>query len=110
MSRQALQTATLRRPPRLTRLTRKNQVTIPKLMTDARGLGLGSLFQVEERADGFLLKPVAIIPDPDQQAYLDAKAGKGLSPTFDTVDEFLADLHRATRVKPARVRRRRQRK
>jgi hypothetical protein len=110
MPRQALQTTALPRPLRLTRLTRKNQVTIPKLMTDARGLGLGSLFQVEERAEGFLLKPVVIIPDPDQQAYLDAKASKGLSPVFDTVDEFLADLHRATRVEPATAPRRRRRK
>ena len=49
--------------------------------------------------------------DPDEagrQAYLNAKAGKGLSPAFDTADEFLADLHRATGTTPAVARRRRK--
>jgi hypothetical protein len=95
MPRAMSQTSTLPRPPRLTRLTRKNQVTIPKRMTDARGLALGSLFQVEERPEGFLLRPVTITPDPDRQAYLDAKAGKGLSPVFNTAAEGIAHLRKS---------------
>lgn len=111
MARSISQALTSPQPaPRLTRLTRKNQVTIPKPMTDARGLGLGALFQVEERADGFLLKPVTVTPDPDRQAYLDAKAGKGLSRAFATADEFLEDLHRAARRRRATAARTKKRK
>jgi Arc/MetJ-type ribon-helix-helix transcriptional regulator len=48
------------------------------------------------------------IEDAGRQAYLDAKAGKGLSPAFDTADAFLADLHRTTGRTPAVARRRRK--
>ena len=49
----------------------------------------------------------ADIDEAGRQAYLNAKAGKGLSPAFDTADEFLADLHRATGRTPTMARRRR---
>ena len=97
-------------PPRLTRMTSKNQVTLHKALTDARGLPAGSLFQIEDRPEGFLLKPVVITPDPDRQAYLNAKAGKGLSPAFATADAFLADLHQKTGRKPAAVARGKRKK
>ena len=50
----------------------------------------------------------ADIDEAGRQAYLNAKAGKGLSPAFDTADEFLADLHRATGRTPTMARRRRK--
>jgi len=81
--------------PRLTRMTSKNQVTIHKALTDARGLPARSLFQIEDLAEGFLLRPVTVTPDPDRQAYLDAKAGKGLSPVFTTAAEGIAHLRKA---------------
>ena len=40
-----------------------------------------------------------------RQAYLDAKAGKGLSPACDTADEFIDALHHAVH-RPAVARRR----
>lgn len=43
--------------------------------------------------------------DEGRQAYLDAKAGKGLSPIYNTADEFLDALHKATR-RPTPARRR----
>jgi predicted transcriptional regulator len=45
--------------------------------------------------------------DEGRRAYLDAKAGKGLSPIYETADEFIAALHQATR-RPAVARRRRK--
>jgi len=56
----------------------------------------------------FYLHAQPDIDDAGRQAYLNAKAGKGLSPAFDTAAEFLADLHRATGRTPAVVRRRRK--
>ena len=43
--------------------------------------------------------------DEGRRAYLDAKAGKGLSPIYDTADEFIEALHQATRRMPAARRR-----
>jgi predicted transcriptional regulator len=44
--------------------------------------------------------------DEGRRAYLDAKAGKGLSPIYDTADEFIDALHEATpRAAVARRRR-----
>ncbi len=48
------------------------------------------------------------IEDAGRQAYLNAKAGKGLSPAFETADEFIADLHRATGRRPTTARRQRK--
>ncbi|MFI5399340.1 MAG: ribbon-helix-helix protein, CopG family [Candidatus Binatia bacterium] len=45
--------------------------------------------------------------DEGRRAYLDAKAGKGLSPIYDTADEFIDALHKATR-RPAGARRSRK--
>lgn len=57
----------------------------------------------------FYLRAQPDIDEAGRQAYLDAKAGKGLSPVFDTADAFLDHLHRATkkRLAPARVSRKR---
>ena len=57
----------------------------------------------------FYLRAQPDIDEASRQAYLDAKAGKGLSPVFDTADAFLDDLHRAAR-RPAVARRRRAKK
>ena len=45
----------------------------------------------------FYLSAQPDIDEAGRKAYLDAKAGKGLSPIFDTADAFLDDLHKATR-------------
>lgn len=52
----------------------------------------------------FYLRAEPDIEDAGRQAYLDAKAGKGLSPVYDTADEFLDALHKATRRPVARRR------
>jgi Arc/MetJ-type ribon-helix-helix transcriptional regulator len=53
----------------------------------------------------FYLRAQPDIDEAGRQAYLNAKAGKGLSPAFDTADAFLDDLHKATR-RPTAARRR----
>jgi Arc/MetJ-type ribon-helix-helix transcriptional regulator len=45
----------------------------------------------------FYLRAQSDIEDAGRQAYLDAKAGKGLSPIFETADEGLAHLHTAVK-------------
>lgn len=102
--------ATKTRPPRLRiqRLTRNNQITIPKPLTDARGLAIGSLFQVDEVPEGFLFRPVTVT-DPGRLAAERARAGIGLSRAFDTADELVADLHRVTKKRRTVAPRRRKR-
>ena len=53
----------------------------------------------------FYLKAQPDIDDAGRQAYLDAKAGKGLSPVYDTADDFIDALHEATRRPPTGRRR-----
>jgi hypothetical protein len=95
-------------PPRIVRMTRNNQVTIPKPQADARGLGTGSLFQVHELPEGFLFRPVTVT-NPGRQAAERARAGIGLSRAFDTADELVADLHRVTKKRRTVARSRRKR-
>jgi hypothetical protein len=45
------------------------------------------------------------IDEAGRQAYLNAKAGKGLSPVFDAADDLIAHLHRATKKRRATARR-----
>jgi Arc/MetJ-type ribon-helix-helix transcriptional regulator len=52
----------------------------------------------------FYLRAQPDIDEAGRQAYLDAKAGKGLSPVYETADEFLGALHEATRRPGARRR------
>lgn len=106
--RMAHATKTRPTPPRITRLTRNNQVTIPKPMTDARGLAIGSLFQVHELPEGILFRPVTVT-DPGRLAAERARAGIGLSRAFDTAGELVADLHRVTKKRRTVAPRRRKR-
>ena len=101
--------ATTPRPsaPRIQRMTRSNQVTIPKPMADRRGLGAGSLFQVDEVPEGILFRPVTV--SPSRAAADRARAGIGLSPAFDTASELVAHLHRAVKKRTALAPRRRKR-
>lgn len=46
------------------------------------------------------------VEEAGRRAYLDAKAGKGLSPTFDTADDLLAGLHSAAQASKPLVRHR----
>ena len=95
-------------PSRITRLTRNNQVTLPKPMTDARGLATGSLFQVDDLPEGFLFRPVTVT-SPGRLAADRARAGIGLSRAFDAADELVADLHRVTKKRRSVAPRRRKR-
>jgi Arc/MetJ-type ribon-helix-helix transcriptional regulator len=45
----------------------------------------------------FYLHAQPDIDEAGRQAYFDAKAGKGLSPIFDTADEGIAHLHAAAK-------------
>lgn len=106
--RMAHATKTPTTTPRVTRLTRNNQVTIPKPLTDARGLAMGSLFQVEELREGFLFRPVTVT-DPGRLAAERARAGVGLSRAFDSAKDLVADLRRVTKKRAAVAPRRRKR-
>jgi AbrB family looped-hinge helix DNA binding protein len=105
-------TATVATPtrPTLVRLTPSGQVSIPKPIRDSRGYAAGDFFTIEPTTDGVILRRQIITPDPDRQAYLNAKAGIGLSPVFDRADAFLADLHRKTGRKPSPASRRKRKK
>lgn len=48
------------------------------------------------------------LDEASRQAYLNAKAGKGLSPAFDTAEDLIAHLHRATKGRKAAARARRK--
>src|SRR5262245_49363513 len=104
--RMAHATKTRPAPPRITRMTRNNQVTIPKPLADARGLGTGSLFQVDEIAEGFLFRPLTV--SPSRLAADRARAGIGLSRPFDNAKDLIADLHRVTKQRRALASRRRK--
>jgi Arc/MetJ-type ribon-helix-helix transcriptional regulator len=53
----------------------------------------------------FYLRAQPDIDAAGRQAYLDAKAGKGLSPVYDTADEFIDALHQTVQ-RPTVARRR----
>lgn len=101
------QTTAPARLPRLVRMTRNRQISIPKTLADAEGLAEGTLFDVKLERGAFVFRPQTIV-DEGRQAYLNAKAGKGLSRAFETADEFIADLHRATGRTPTVAHRRRK--
>lgn len=65
--------------------------------------------EVVREALRYYFRAQADIDEAGRQAYLNAKAGKGLSPAFDTADDFLDDLHRAVRrSKPLALTRRKK--
>lgn len=98
--------ATKPRPP-ITRMTRNNQLTLAKSLTESRGIGEGTLFQVEAVPEGFLFRPLSV--EPGKLAAERARAGIGLSRAFDNADELLEDLHRVTKNRRAVASRRRKR-
>lgn len=53
-------------------------------------------------------RDLASAEDEGRRDYLEAKAGKGLSPVFETADAFLDDLHRSARSRKPLTRTRRK--
>jgi bifunctional DNA-binding transcriptional regulator/antitoxin component of YhaV-PrlF toxin-antitoxin module len=94
-------------PPRITRMTRNCQVTLPKPLAEAHGLGAGTLFQVDEVPEGFLFRPLTVTT-PGRLAADRARAGIGLSRPFDNAKDLIDDLHRVTAQRRALASRRRK--
>ena len=69
------------------------QIAIPKKVHDQLGLTPGTIFEVQIRAGSLVYTPKSLADWEGRQAYLEARAGHGLSPVFNTAAEGIAHLH-----------------
>jgi AbrB family looped-hinge helix DNA binding protein len=105
----------------LIKIQRKGQMTLPSRFRAAMGVGEGSLVELSLKNGKALITPKVVIersqfPNADDEytpaerriidaqlakADADIKAGR-VSRTFETAEEFLADLHKASAKLSAR--------
>jgi AbrB family looped-hinge helix DNA binding protein len=103
------------------KIQHKGQVTIPTRVREQAGLHRGDLVEFSYRRGEVVITPKVVIDrskfptvddeyTPDQRRIIDARLDKAdkdikagrVSRTFNTAEEFLADLHKATAKLSAR--------
>jgi len=78
-------------------MTAKNQITIPKKITNALGLGRGSMFEVEVSKDGIELIPLETKErefTDEEYAKLEALAAKEKGKEKQVTKKFIGNLKR----------------
>ncbi|MFA4888841.1 MAG: AbrB/MazE/SpoVT family DNA-binding domain-containing protein [Candidatus Omnitrophota bacterium] len=76
-------------------MTSKNQITIPKKITNALGLGKGSMFEVEVSKDGIELIPLETKErefTDEEYAKLEALAAKEKGKEKHVTEKFIDNL------------------
>jgi len=99
----------------LVKIHRKGQMTLPRSFRAAMGVGEGSVVELSLKNGKAVITPKVVIDrsqfptaddeyTPAQRKIIDAELAKGLadikagrvSRAFDTAEEFIADLHKAS--------------
>ncbi|MEQ1611343.1 MAG: AbrB/MazE/SpoVT family DNA-binding domain-containing protein [Hyphomicrobiaceae bacterium] len=84
-----------------TTLSSKGQIIIPKAVRDAYGWREGTVFVVEEVANGILLRPERAFPRTQLKDVIGCAGYKGPSRTIEEMDEaVLAEARRRFGGKP----------